>query len=86
MQRVLDLYGRPAADGRVICLEEFGAVEPDAPHGQALRPAGSPARLRATYNRYNGVMQMISALDLATGRLYYRACACRSDYSPHKHP
>ena len=33
------------------------------------RPAGSPARLRATYNRYNGVMQMIAALDLATGRL-----------------
>ncbi|MFC7641226.1 transposase [Streptosporangium lutulentum] len=34
--------------------------------------AGSPARLRATYHRYQGVMHMISALDLATGKLYYR--------------
>jgi hypothetical protein len=35
-----------------------------------IRWAGSPARLRATYNRYNGVMQTIA--DLATGRLCYR--------------
>ncbi|MEV0975116.1 transposase [Microtetraspora glauca] len=35
-------------------------------------PMGFVKRPRATYNRYNGVMQMIAALDLATGRLYYR--------------
>ncbi|WP_199839177.1 transposase, partial [Streptomyces sp. NRRL F-5122] len=29
-------------------------------------------RLRATYNRYGGVRHMIAALDLATGKLYYR--------------
>ncbi|MEU8142491.1 transposase [Nonomuraea sp. NPDC048901] len=38
------------------------------------RPADSPARLRATYNRCFGVMHMISALDVATGKLYYRIC------------
>ncbi|MGW2898941.1 IS630 family transposase [Streptomyces sp. NPDC001212] len=31
-----------------------------------------PKRLRATYNRHHGVMHMLAALDLATGRLYYR--------------
>ncbi|MFF3264743.1 transposase [Streptomyces sp. NPDC002932] len=29
-------------------------------------------RLRATYNRYDGVMHTLAALDLATGRMYYR--------------
>ncbi len=29
-------------------------------------------RLRATYNRYDGVMHMLAALDLATGKIYYR--------------
>ncbi|MER5666672.1 transposase [Streptomyces mirabilis] len=28
--------------------------------------------MRATYNRYGGVMHMLAALDLATGKLYYR--------------
>nr|WTB29576.1 transposase [Streptomyces sp. NBC_00830] len=32
----------------------------------------SPRRLRATYNRYDGVMHMLAALDLATGKMYYR--------------
>ncbi len=35
-------------------------------------PMGFVKRPRATYNRYNGVMQMIAELDLAAGRLYYR--------------
>jgi hypothetical protein len=35
--------------------------------GKAWRPAGKPRRLRATYNRYDGVMHMLAALDLATG-------------------
>lgn len=72
MQRVLDLYDHPPADGRVICLDEFGPLNLMPRKGKRWRPAGSPARLRATYNRYHGVMQMIAALDLATGRLYYR--------------
>ncbi len=72
MQRVLELYDQPPADGRVICLDEFGPLNLMPRRGKQWRPAGSPARLRATYNRYNGVMHVIAALDLATGKLYYR--------------
>jgi hypothetical protein len=31
-----------------------------------------PRRLRATCNRYGGVMHMLAALDLVTGKIYYR--------------
>ncbi len=61
MQRVLDLYDHPPADGRVICLDEFGPLNLMPRKGKRWRPAGSPARLLATYNRYNGVMHMIAA-------------------------
>ncbi len=40
--------------------------------GRAWRPAGHPVRLRATYRRTGGVRQMIAALDLATGQIFYR--------------
>jgi hypothetical protein len=40
--------------------------------GKAWRPAGKPARLRATYTRTYGVRHMLAALDLATGRMVYR--------------
>ncbi|MFI6802807.1 transposase [Streptosporangium canum] len=57
----------------MICLDEFGPLNLMPRQGKRWRPTGSPARLRATCcNRYHGVMQMIAALDLATGRLYYR--------------
>ncbi|XKK40084.1 IS630 family transposase [Nocardiopsis sp. ARC36] len=72
MQRVLDLYDHPPADGRVICVDEFGPLNLMPRPGKRWRPLGRPARLRATYHRYDGVMQMIAALDLATGKLHYR--------------
>jgi transposase len=72
MERVLELYDRPPTDGRVICADEFGPLNLMPRKGKRWRPARSPARLRATYNRYDGVMHMIAALDLATGKLYYR--------------
>lgn len=37
-----------------------------------MGPVRRPRRLRATYNRYGGVRHMLAALDLATGKLYYR--------------
>jgi hypothetical protein len=40
--------------------------------GKAWRPHRSPRRLRAAYNRYDGVMHMLAVLDLATGKMYYR--------------
>uniref|UniRef100_UPI003F49061D IS630 family transposase n=1 Tax=Nonomuraea bangladeshensis TaxID=404385 RepID=UPI003F49061D len=73
MRRILDLYDHPPADGRVICFDEFGPLNLMPRTGKRWRPQGSPARLRATYNRYHGVMHMIAALDLATGKLYYRS-------------
>ncbi|MDP9841165.1 transposase [Streptosporangium lutulentum] len=72
MRRVLKLYDSPPADGRVICVDELGPLNLLPRKGKRWRPQGSPARLRATYHRYDGVMQMIAALDLATGKLFYR--------------
>ena len=72
MRRVLDLYDRPPADGRVICVDEFGPLNLLPRKGKAWRPQAKPKRLRATYHRYDGVMQMLAALDLATGKLFYR--------------
>ena len=72
MHRVLDLYDHPPADGRVICADEFGPLNLQPRPGRAWRPAGHPARLRATYRRTSGVRHMIAALDLATGQISYR--------------
>jgi hypothetical protein len=40
--------------------------------GRPWRLIRRPRRLRATYTRTGGVMHMLAALDLATGRLFYR--------------
>ncbi|MBE1463740.1 transposase [Kibdelosporangium phytohabitans] len=40
--------------------------------GKAWRPVSWPRRLRATYTRTKGVMHVLAALDLATGKLFYR--------------
>jgi transposase len=72
MHRVLDLYDHPPADGRVICVDEFGPLNLLPRKGKAWRPQSRPQRLRATYNRNDGVLHMLAALDLATGRISYR--------------
>ncbi|MEH1130881.1 IS630 family transposase [Micromonospora sp. CPCC 206061] len=72
LQAVLDLYDHPPTDGRVICVDEFGPLNLQPRAGKAWRPAGQPVRLRATYTRTHGVRHMIAALDLATGKLFYR--------------
>lgn len=72
LTRMLDLYDHPPADGRVICLDEFGPLNLQPRPGKAWRPTGTPARLHATYTRTQGVRHMLAALDLATGKLYYR--------------
>jgi transposase len=72
MHRVLALYDTPPAEGRVVCVDEFGPLNLMPRKGKAWRPAGSPRRLRATYNRYEGVMHLLAALDLTTGKIYYR--------------
>ncbi|MET8331423.1 IS630 family transposase [Streptomyces sp. NPDC005181] len=72
MHRVLALYDTPPAGGRVICVDEFGPLNLQPRKGRSWRPVGKPRRLRATYNRYGGVMHMLAALDLATGKICYR--------------
>ncbi|MFB7116021.1 IS630 family transposase [Streptomyces sp. NPDC056291] len=72
MHRILALYDTPPADGRVICVDEFGPLNLMPRKGKAWGPVRRPKLLRATYNRHHGVMHMLAALDLATGRLYYR--------------
>lgn len=72
MRRILELYDHPPIDGRVVCVDEFGPLNLLPRRGKAWRPTGRPRRQRATYHRYDGVMHMLAALDLATGKLFYR--------------
>lgn len=72
MAAVLDLYDNPPADGRVVCVDEFGPLNLQPRPGRAWRPEGEPARQRATFHRYAGVRHMLAALDLATGKMIYR--------------
>ncbi|GAA1342275.1 hypothetical protein GCM10009660_29530 [Catellatospora bangladeshensis] len=72
MHRILDLYDHPPEAGRVICNDEFGPLDLQPRKGKAWQPTGSPRRLRATHNRHHGVMHMLAALDLTTGKIHYR--------------
>ena len=72
MARILDLYDHPPPDARVICVDEFGPLNLQPRPGRGWFPARRPARLRATYHRTGGVRQMLAALDLATGQMFYR--------------
>ncbi|MGV9856293.1 transposase, partial [Streptomyces sp. NPDC003442] len=72
MHRILALYDTPPADGRVICVDEFGPLNLMPRKGKVWRPAGKPCRPRATYNRYGGAMHMLAVLDLTIGEIYYR--------------
>ncbi|CAM5454805.1 hypothetical protein SAFG77S_02653 [Streptomyces afghaniensis] len=56
----------------MICVDEFGPLNLMPRKGKAWGPVRRPRPLRATYNRYGGVRHTLAALDLATGRLYYR--------------
>src|SRR3954466_8547259 len=72
MRGVLDLYDNPPQGGRVICVDEFGPLNLLPCKGKAWRPQTRPLRLRATYNRNDGVMHMLAALALAPGHISYR--------------
>ena len=72
MHRILELYDQPPADGRVVRVDEFGPVNLLPRKGKAWRPVRKPRRQRATYRRTDGVMHMLAALDLTTGKIHYR--------------
>jgi transposase len=56
----------------VLCADGFGPLNLQPRPGRAWRPAGHPARRRATRRRTRGVRHMIAALDLGTGKIFYR--------------
>jgi transposase len=72
LARVLDLYDHPPTDGRVICVDEFGPLNLQPRAGRVWRPARKTRRLRATFHRHDGVRHMLAALDLASGKIFYR--------------
>jgi transposase len=72
MARILALYDCPPADGRVICVDEFGPLNLLPRPGRGWFRKGQAARQRATYTRTAGVRHMFGALDLASGQLFYR--------------
>jgi transposase len=71
-ERILALYDGPPADGRVICVDEFGPLNLMPRPGKGWFPAGRAKRLRATFHRAAGVRHMFAALDLAGGEMFYR--------------
>ena len=72
VSEILALYDNPPADGRVICVDEFGPLNLQPRPGRGWFPRGHPARRRATYTRTAGQRQMFAVLDLASGQLFYR--------------
>ncbi|MFD4461750.1 hypothetical protein [Nocardia sp. NPDC058480] len=67
IHRILDLYGNPPADGRVICVDEFGPLNLLPRAGRGWFPKRRPTRLRATYHRPRGCDRCSVSLDLASG-------------------
>jgi transposase len=70
-RRIRRLYKNPPADGRVICVDEFGPLNLQPRGGMCLiGPGKRVERHRATYNRRGGVRHMFGAYDLKTDRLF----------------
>ena len=67
------LYRHRPADGRRLCIDEFGPLNLQPHHGHCYKGAGKRVdRLRATYNRKGGVRHFLAFYDLETDRLYGR--------------
>lgn len=71
-RRIRRLYKNPPADGRVVCLDEFGPLNIQPHHGSCWARKKHPDRIPATYSRTHGVRHMLAALDLSTNKMYYR--------------
>jgi transposase len=68
------LYQQRPANGRRLCVDEFGPLNLQPRHGQCLACRGQAPvkRLRATYSRTGGVRHFLAFYDLETDRLYGR--------------
>lgn len=72
------LYRHRPANGRRLCIDEFGPLNLQPRHGQCWTgPGRRVQRFRATYNRKSGVRHFLAFYDLETDRLY-------GQFSPHK--
>jgi len=67
------LYRHRPANGRRLCIDEFGPLNLQPRHGHCRQGPGTHVqRLRATYNRHGGVRHFLAYYDLETDRLYGR--------------
>jgi transposase len=67
------LYRHRPADGRRLCIDEFGPLNLLPRHGHCFKGPGKRVeRLPATYNRKLGVRHFLAFYDLETDRLYGR--------------
>jgi transposase len=71
-ERVLSLYRAKPEDGVVVCFDEMGPIGLIPHHGSGWAPAKLPERLRATYNKRNGVRYLFGAYDVHSDRLHGR--------------
>ena len=67
------LYRHRPANGRRLCIDEFGPLNLQPRHGHCYKgPNKQVDRLRATYSRKGGVRHFLAFFDLETDRLYGR--------------
>ncbi len=65
------LYRHRPADGRRLCMDEFGPLNLQPRHGHCYAgPGKRVGRLRANYNRKLGVRHFLAFYDMETDRLY----------------
>jgi transposase len=67
------LYQHRPANGRRLCIDEFGPLNLQPRHGHCYKgPGKHVTRMRATYNRKGGIRHFLAFYDLETDRLYGR--------------
>lgn len=67
------LYQHRPADGRRLCIDEFGPLNLQPRHGHCYTGPGKHVdRIRATYKRTGGVRHFLAFYDLETDRIYGR--------------
>lgn len=71
--RVLELYRQQPENGVVISFDEKGPESLCPRHGRGWARRSRPERLRATYNRRQGIRYLVAALDVHADYLRIRA-------------
>jgi transposase len=71
-ERVLGLYRAKPDDGVVVSFDEMGPIQLIPHHGSGWASEKRCERLRATYNRRNGVRYLFGAYDVHADRLHGR--------------